>query len=364
MQGTLKPQTTLSPQKRRLLAMLLEKKGVAVASKPETRTIARRKARQSIPLALNQEGLWFIDRMDPGKANYNVPGTVRLRGRLDVDALEKSLGEIVRRHEALRTTLVVNGTGQPVQHIAPAEKIKLEAIDLWALPEVEREAEAKRIATEAAQYVFDLAKGPLYRFLLARLGEEDFMLCANFHHSIADGWAMGVFSNELRALYAAFSNGKPSPLPELPVQFGDFAIWQREQVQSERMAKELAWWRDKLRGKLPFLELPTDHPRPKTQSFRGKHQSIHLAKSLSDAIRRFARREGVSVFMALLAGFKALLYSYSKQKDIIVGSTFANRSARELENLIGFFVNTLPMRTNLSGDPDFCEVLKRVRETI
>jgi len=350
----------MPPERRRLLALMLKERGIAAA--PKQTIPRRREAASFLPLALNQEGLWFIEQLDPGKANYNIPGTVRLQGRLHRAAMEQSLSEIVRRHEVLRTTFGVNEEGAPIQKIAAAAPLQLPLLDLQTLPPEPRENEARRLATAAAQRPFDLAAGPLFRAQLLQLGADDHALLFNMHHLVADGWSMGIFTREFSALYQAFCRGEASPLPELPIQYADFARWERDRMRGDKLEATLAYWRQQLAGSTLMLVLPTDYPRPRVQSFRGMHQPIRLPKTLTAAIRQLARQEGVTVFMVMLAAFKILLHRYSGQDDIVVGSTFANRNLRELENLIGFFVNTLPLRTKLSGDPDFREMLRRVRE--
>lgn len=349
----------MSPERRKLLALLLQEKGIK-ASKPEAAFRPRHAG--PLPLAFNQEGLWFLDQMDPGKAHYNIPGAVRLRGRLDVAAFEKSLNEIVHRHEALRTTFAMQADGTPCQVVASPTRLPLPLIDLQTLPAAQRESEARRLATEDARQAFDLAKGPLFRAQLLRLAEAEHVLVLNIHHIAADGWSMGIFTRELRALYEAFSKNQPSPLPALPIQYADFALWQREQMREENFQTQLAYWKRQLGGNIPVLQLPVDRPRPAVQSFRGRHHAVKLSQPLTDALRMLARREEATLFVTLLTAFKILLHRYSGQDDLVVGSTFANRNQRELQDLIGFFVNTLPLRTSLAGDPGFRELLRRVRE--
>ena len=373
--NSVKSLTSLSPGKRKLLNALLEKKGIR--SLPR-RTIPRRKTSDAAIASFLQEGLWFLDRFDPGKPTYNVPGATRLRGPLDLPALEKTLSEIIRRHEALRTTFVEKN-GKPYQVIAPSKPIQLSVINLEDLPETEREAEVQRLATEEARKPFDLSKGPLCRFFLMRLKTEEHVLVLNIHHIVTDGWSMGVFTRELVALYTAFSppsippqggntrvsslRGAEGVLKDLPIQFADFAIWQREWLQGEVLKEQLSYWKQQLSGRLPVLELPTDRPRPQFQSCQGGHQTLTLSASLSDALRMLTQREDFTLFETLLTAFKIFLYHYSGQEDIIVGSPVANRNRRELEDLIGYFVNMLPLRTDLSGNPTFQELLNRVHKT-
>lgn len=361
MREALKPVSSLSPERRRLLTRLLQEQGIAGSRPQPTPSPARRHPAEAVPLSHHQERLWFLDQLHPGGANYNIPAIARLTGRLDVAALEQSLSEIVRRHESLRTTFAVQPDGLPVQVIGRARSLTLPVTDLTDWPETEREAEARRLATAEAGRPFVLTRGPLFRAFLLRLSEQEHVLVLNVHHIVADGWSIGVLTRELAALYEAFSQGRPSPLPELPVQYADFALWQREWMQGEEMRTQLAYWKQQL-GALPALQLPTDRPRPQVLSYRGRHQPVMLSKSLTEALRTLAQREGVSLFMTLLAAFKILLHHDTGQDDIVVGAGFANRHRSEWEKLIGFFVNTLPLRTNLKGNPSFRELLRRVRE--
>jgi len=317
------------------------------------------------PVSFAQQRLWFLDQLDPGNPAYNLPHRLWLTGPLNVTVLESSLSEIVRRHEALRTTFIAE-EGRPAQVITPTivagGALSLAVVDLSQLPEAEREAELWRLAAEAAQHRFDLARGPLLRVALLRWDEEEHMLLLTIHHIVFDLWSLGVFMRELAALYEAFSSGKPSPLPELPIQYADFASWQRQWLRGETLENLLSYWKRQLDGAPAFLALPTDHPRPPIQSFRGAAQHFRLSSALSEALKALSRREGVTLFMTLLAAFQTLLYRYSGQEDILVGTFIANRNRAETEGLIGFFVNNLVLRTDLSGNPSFRELLGRVRK--
>jgi amino acid adenylation domain-containing protein len=326
------------------------------AARPVSR-IARVSRDQRLPLSFAQQRLWVLDQLEPNNPLYNIPRALRMKGKLNVEALRRSLNEIVRRHESQRTTFAVQ-QGQPVQVIVPALALDLPVVDLSAADD----AEARRIASEEAQTPFDLSKGPLLRAKLLRLAGEDHVLLVTMHHIVSDAWSAGVFLNELSMLYKAFSSGEASPLPELPVQYADFAAWQREWLQGEILEEQLNYWRGQLRGAPPLLEVPMDRARPRTQSFRGAYESIPLSADLTQAIKTFARQEGVTLFMALLAGFQALLSRYSGVDQIVVGTDLANRTMSETEPLIGFFINLLALRTDLSGNPSFREVLGRVRE--
>jgi non-ribosomal peptide synthetase component F len=314
-----------------------------------------------LPLSFAQQRLWFIDQLDPGNSVYNFPAAVRLKGQLNVVALKQSLDEIVRRHEALRTTFAIVD-GRPVQIIAPAQTLTLPIVDLRELPETEREAEVQRLATNQAQRTFDLAHGPLVRATVLRLGENEHVGLLTMHHIVSDGWSTGILIREMATLYEGFCSRRPTSLPELPIQYADFAHWQRHWLDSGVLESQLTYWTIQLAGASPFLDLPTDHTRPIVQRFRGAHESLRLPKNLSAELKALSRQEGVTLFMTLLAAFKILLHYYTSQDDIIIGTPIANRNRLETEGLIGFFVNTLVLRTDFSGDPDFRELLGRVRE--
>ncbi|HST60093.1 MAG TPA: condensation domain-containing protein, partial [Longimicrobium sp.] len=314
----------------------------------------------ALPLSFAQERLWLIDRLQPGSAVYNVPAGVRLRGALDAAALERALGEIVHRHEALRTTFPEHD-GAPVQRIAPFAGWTLPVEDLSALDADPREAAVRDRAAADAARPFDLAAGPLFRAHLLRLADDEHVLLLNMHHVVTDAWSLGVLFRELAALYGAFVEGAESPLPALAVQYADYAVWEREQLRGEALEQHLAYWRERLAGAPALLELPSDHPRPAVATYRGAHVPIDLPTSLLERLEALGRGEGVSLFMVLLGAFSALLSRYSGSDDVVLGSPAAGRTRREVEGLIGFFVNTLVLRTELEGDPSFREVLKRVR---
>jgi amino acid adenylation domain-containing protein len=349
----------LSEQKRALLEAMVHQRGLSPAISTD-HGIPRRAGGGLVPLSLSQEPLWFLDQLQPGNSSYNIPGCLRLDGALNIPALQQSLEEIVRRHEALRTTVSVED-GKLVQVISPAGLLALPVIDLSRLPNPERNGEALRWASKEAQRPFDLAHGPLLRSTLLRLGETEHLLQVILHHIVADGWSLGVLIREIGALYSAFGNGCPSPLPTLPIQYADFAVWQRQWLQGERLERPLNYWKERLRG-LTTLELPTDRPRPVIQSYQGTTHPFELSRELSQALQALSRREGVTLFMTLIGAFQVLLARYSGQVDIALGTPVANRNRPELEGLIGFFVNTVVLRADLSGNPSFREVLKRVRE--
>ncbi|HEY0513939.1 MAG TPA: non-ribosomal peptide synthase/polyketide synthase, partial [Thermoanaerobaculia bacterium] len=316
---------------------------------------------RELPLSFAQARLWFLDRLLPGSAVYNMPTAYRLHGRLEPGALEAVLNEIVRRHEVLRTRLS-DGLNGPVQVIEPAGPSVLPQVDLNGLPEPDRRREEARLTVEEARRPFDLERGPLLRTLLLRMGEGEWVLMLAMHHVISDGWSIGVMLRELEALYGAALAGLASPLPELPMQYADFAIWQREWLRGEELERQLAYWRGRLAGHPPVLELPVDRQRPMLQTFRGAVAPLSLGLEVSGRLRDLSRRNGAPLFMTLLAGFLALLHRYTGQTDLLVGTPAAGRSRMELEGLIGFFINTLVLRTDVSGDPSFGELLERARE--
>jgi amino acid adenylation domain-containing protein len=315
----------------------------------------------SFPLSYSQQRLWFLDQLDPGSAVYNISTAVRLSGPLSIPTLDQSLNEIIFRHEALRTTFRTED-GQPVQVIAPSLTLALPVIDLESFAAAEREAEAMRLAKEEAQRPFDLMRGPLLRVTVLRLGEQDHLVLLTMHHIVSDGWSMSVFISEMAALYEAFIAGQPSPLPELSIQYADFAEWERQRLQGTFVEEQLAYWKRQLGGSLPVLPLRTDRPRPATQSFRGARHPLALSQPLTASLKALSQSEGATLFMTLLAAFQTLLYRYTGQEDISVGSSVAGRNRAETEGLIGFFLNTLVLRADLSGNPCFRELLRQVRE--
>ncbi len=320
-----------------------------------------RSDRTKLPLSFGQRRLWFLNRLHPDNPAYSAAWAIRIEGPLELAALRNALEAIVARHASLRTTF---GTvdGSPIQVVKRQANVTLSLRDLNVLPEREREAAALRLAEEEARRPFDLERGPLLRTTLLRLTEADHLLVFTIHHIVVDGWSMGVLIQELLALYPSFAAGEPPSLSELPIQYADFAIWERQWLQGPRLEKLLSYWKRQLSGGPASLPLPTDHPRPMLESLRGATRSFALPKELSSALIALSRREGSTLFMTLLAAFQTLLHRYTSQTDILVGTPVANRARREIEPLIGFFVNTLVLRADLSGDPTFRELLGRVRE--
>ncbi len=346
----------LSPAKR---ARLLQKIREGAATR-QAGSIPRRAARESSPLSFAQQRLWFLDQLEPGKSYYNLSFALKLDCLLDLAALENSVNEIIRRHETLRARFTTIA-GEPVQVIVPELTLRLQVVDLSKLPAEERKSQIRELAGAEAQKPFNLATGPLLRLLLLQTGEQEYLLLPTLHHIACDGWSIGIFTEELRALYEAYSNGRPSPLPELPIQYADYTLWQRERLQGELLLQQIAYWKQQLRDAPPVLELPTDFPRSAQQQVRSGSHIITLPRSLSDSLKQFSRQQDVTLFMTLLAGFKLLLSRYSGQQDIVVGSSIANRTRAEIEQLIGFFVNTLVLRTDFSGQPTFRELVQRVK---
>ncbi|HVR08409.1 MAG TPA: condensation domain-containing protein, partial [Thermoanaerobaculia bacterium] len=338
----------LSPAKRALLELLLAEEGIGVeegmaaAGAP---ILPQRWTSPEAPLSWAQRRLWLIDRMEPGSAAYNLPAAVRLAGRLDLGALAGSLGEIVRRHEALRTTFREQPDGEPVQHVAPpaAAATRPPLVDLGNLPAAVRERLALQLARQEAARPFALATGPLLRVLLLRLAAADHLVMVNMHHIVSDGWSLGVFIHEMTAFYATLLGRRPSPPPPLPIQYRDFTLWQRQWLSGERLAAALAFWRRQLAGAPAQLLLPTD--RARTAAARPPAGSVELAvpREVGGALLRMAAAERTTLFVALLAAFQVLLTRVSGQDDLVVGTPVAGRERLETEGLIGFFVNTLAL---------------------
>jgi NAD(P)-dependent dehydrogenase (short-subunit alcohol dehydrogenase family)/acyl carrier protein len=313
-----------------------------------------------LPLSFAQQRLWFLDQLEPDSPFYNIPSAINLIGVLNVDAMERALTEIVRRHEVLRTTFSqVNG--EPQQIISPAKPFRLPVIDLSHLPDEERQAEMKRLISEEAVQPFDLLRGPLLRVTLLRTGAEEHTALLTKHHIVSDGWSTAIFVREVAALYTAYRASQPSPLEEIPIQYADFAHWQRQWLQGDALERLMSYWRRQLAG-APVLELPAAKPRPAVQTFRAAKQSVELSREVTEGLKALGRQTGVTLFMSLLAAFDVLLYRYGGQTDLLIGTPIANRNRLETEALIGFFINTLVLRIDLSGDPTFIEVLQRVRE--
>lgn len=347
--------TALSPVKQRLLAAKIEQlRGASI-------TIPHLVERDHLPLSFAQERLWFLHQFEPESTAYNIPRAFRLAGPLDVTALQQALSEIVRRHEVLRTTFRIQ-EGKTVQVIAPVAAVALPVVDFVEMSQEEREVAVQHEVTECFQVPFDLSVGPVFWSKLIRLQTETHLLLLNFHHIAVDGWSHGVFTRELSVLYASYLEGRDGSLPALPVQYADYAVWQRQWLQGRKLERHLEYWHQQL-ANAPTLALPTDHPRPPQQTYAGAKHAFTLSPELAANLKTFNQREGVTPFMTLLGVFQVLLSRYTAQKDILVGTPIANRQRVELEELMGFFVNTLVLRCDLSGEPDFCGLVQRIRKT-
>ncbi len=313
----------------------------------------------SLPLSFAQERMWFLEQLEPGRSTYIMPSSLRLLGSLRADLLERALNEVARRHETLRTTFGAVD-GRPFQEIRPELALAIPVVDLQGV--FDREAEAERINAIEVRRPFDLARGPLLRVTLLRLAAEDHLCLLQVHHSIADAWSLGRLMDELTRLYIAFSRGEAAPLPPLPVQYADFAVWQRGPVGERLFAEQTAYWRERLAAPLPVLDLPTDRPRPAVRTFQGAVVPGQLSRELTADLKALSRRSGATLFMTLLAGLSTLLSRTSGQEDVLIGSPIAGRNRPEIEGLIGCFLNTVVLRADLAGDPSFLELLARVRE--
>ncbi|MEH1938080.1 MAG: amino acid adenylation domain-containing protein [Nostoc sp.] len=326
-----------------------------------TPPILPRASDAELPLSFAQQRLWFLDQLQPLSAFYNVPVALRLVGTLEVAALEQSLQEIIHRHEALRTNFI-KVDGKPTQVIQTQANWKVSIVDFKYLSTTEQEIATQKLAQQQAIQPFNLATEPLVRATLLVLSQTEHALLVCMHHIVFDGWSVGVFVQELAALYNAYSQGQPSPLAPLPIQYADFAIWQRNWLQGDVLQSQLSYWQQQLANAPALLSLPTDRPRPSVQTFAGAYHKFALSVELTDRLTKLSQEQGVTLFMTLLAAFDTLLYRYTGQEDILVGSPIANRDRSEIEELIGFFVNTLVIRTDLAGNPSFSELLSRVRE--
>ena len=323
--------------------------------------LVHEEADQEAPLTFTQRRLWFLDQLNPGTASYTIPNMLHLNGPLDLNAIEAAFREVVERHQVLRTIFQARD-GEPVQVVQPTpEKIHIEVIDLSALPEQERSVAARKAAIEQGRLPWDLANGPLYRVQILTLSHEEHILSTALHHIIADGRSMGIFGREIGMFYHSYTHFTPLTLPDLPVQYADFARWERRMVQGDLFTKQLAFWKKQLSGAVP-LELPTDYQRPQVHRFQGKKILFEIPSETANAMRRLSKSENATSFMWLLTGFQLLLARYSRQHDVMIGTAMWNRSRVELEKLIGLFVNTIPMRHDFSGDLTPREALRRVRD--
>ncbi|HEX8274262.1 MAG TPA: amino acid adenylation domain-containing protein [Longimicrobiaceae bacterium] len=348
----------LSAEDLELMALLLEEAGIESAA-PEV--LRPRDPGARVPLTFSQKRIWFLEQLEPETCIYNDASGLRLVGELDRAAMEAAVRGVVERHEALRTVFVEEA-GEPVQVVLERGPVRLEYHDLTHLPEEARLVEVRRIADEVTYVPFDLARGPLLRPVLLRLGERDHALLLALHHIIFDGWSFGVFWRDLLALYNAAREGRPSGLPPVPLQYGDYAVWQQEHLAGGALDRQLAYWKERLRGAPGVIGLPTDRPRPPEQTYRGDGFNFAVPQESSARLAALAQREGATLFMGLLAVLAALLGRYAGEDDVVVGSPIASRTRPELEGIVGLFANTLAIRTDLSGDPSFRELLGRVRD--
>jgi amino acid adenylation domain-containing protein len=353
-EALLQRKANLSAAKKALLAKLMQ-------GKLQNNAIPRRQQSDSIPLSFAQERLWFLEQLDPNQPLYNEPTALRLRGVLNIGALQKSLNEIVRRHESLRTTFTTTN-GQPIQIITPSLNLDLPIVSLQTLSVNEQENSVRSLAIEEASQPFDLGTGPLIKVKLLQLSETEYVLLLTMHHIICDRWSFAILLQELITVYQAFSNNQPSPLTELPIQYADYAVWQKQYLTGEVLEKQTSYWEKQLANSPTLLELPTDHPRPPMMSNRGAKLSFKISPELTQALKELSQQAEATLFITLLTAFKVLLYRYTQQTDILIGTTIAGRNREEIEKLIGFFVNTIVLRTDLDGQPSFRELLRRVRE--
>jgi amino acid adenylation domain-containing protein len=354
MSDLLKRLENLSPEKRELVLQKLKKQQQTPLLKPVSRE-------KPLPVSFAQQRLWFIDQLEGENGVYNVPFFWQISGILNINALEKAILEIIQRHEILRTSFsIVNES--PIQIIHTQPELKIEILDWRQVPKKDQFSKSKHLATAELQQPFNLSKAPLLRVKLIQLAVQSHLLLLVIHHIVCDGWSMDIFRKELFTLYTAFCNGESSPLSPLSLQYADFAHWQRSYLQGETLNKQLNYWQQKLAEINPLLELPTDYPRPSVQSFKGRSEFLQINLDLTQKLKWLSQESGTTLFMTLLAVFTLLLSRYSNQNDIVVGSAIANRNRKEIEPLIGFFVNTLALRTNLQGNPTFSELLQRVKQ--
>ncbi|AFY44045.1 non-ribosomal peptide synthetase [Nostoc sp. PCC 7107] len=345
---------------RSLVAKILTQ--ITTAEPPSISLTQQPKNTSVHPLSFAQQGLWFIHQLNPNSPTYNIPIVIHFQGCVNLTVLQDSLNEIIQRHEVLRTSFT-EVDGQPCQVINQTVFATLPFEDLRSLPESQRHSAAESLATEFAQQPFDLSAPSLLRVKLVQLDDTNHQLLVTLHHIIADGWSIGILIQELAALYEAFSTNKLLPLAELPIQYQDFVYWQQQCLNCDRIQSLLAYWQQKLQGELPIINLPTDRPRPPVQTFKGAQAKLVLSPTLTEALKHLSRQQGVTLFMTLLTAFKILLYRYTGQTDILVGSPIANRHKAEVNSLIGLFINILVLRTDLSGDLSFQELLTRVKTT-
>ncbi|WP_178378205.1 condensation domain-containing protein [Chroogloeocystis siderophila] len=318
--------------------------------------------RSSLPLSFSQERLWLIEHLESGSSAYNIPFAFRITGSLKASALEQSLNAVIRSHEILRTNFALV-EGRAVQVIVPTLTLSIPVVNLQQLPKPEQAIQLVKQATAEAKQPFNLSCGPLLRAVLLHLDTDEHVLLLTIHHIVFDGWSEGILFRQLAAFYRAFSTSKPAPPLELSIQYADFAVWQRQWLQGEFLEVLISYWKRQLDGKSQ-LQLPTDRPRPLLPTHHSSYQKLLLPQELTAALKALSRQHGVTLFTTLLAAFKVLLHYYTQQDDLLVCSPTANRNCKELKELIGYFVNLLILRSDLSGDPSFCELLCRVHQVV
>ncbi|MGH8769575.1 MAG: condensation domain-containing protein, partial [Pyrinomonadaceae bacterium] len=349
----------LSPQTRDRLKAIMGRERTSVTTSAK---IPRRSSAGPAPLSFAQQRIWFLDQYEPDRPLDNIPLILKLSGALDVAALQRALSEVVRRHEALRTRFALVGA-EPMQLINAPVEFPLPLIDFCKLPESRGEAEARRFAMIEASQSFDLKNGPLIRAKLFRFAAAEHALILTVHHIVSDGWSMGVIFREIATLYEAYSSGLSSPLPELPIQYADYAIWQRNWLQGQVLERQLAYWKKQLDSAPEFLDLPTDYPRPAVLTHAGGRQSFIVPSGLTRTLLELSRSEGATLFMTLLAVYQTLLSQFTDQKEVLVGAPISGRNRVETEAVIGVFINTLVLRADFSADPSFRELLRQVGKT-
>ena len=351
----------LSPAKRALLERMQKERADKRAQDPGNQPIPKRAADAATPLSFNQGILWIMDQLQPGETAYNVPRASRVKGDLRLDVLQQTVDALVARHEVIRTTYGEVG-GTPAQIVNPPSPVTIRFTDLSGLGPDVREVEGDRLLVAASRYAFDLARDLMLRVDVIKMGPQDHILLLLTHHICSDGWSKAVLFREFSDLYDAFARGEPNPLPPLAIQYADFANWQRNGAAGDLLNKQVSYWKNRLAGAPSLLELPLDHPRPPVRTFAGSHQTLQIPRPLADALRALAQREGATPFMVGMAVFQVLMHRYSQQDDVSVGTPIAGRYRKELQGMIGFFTNTLVIRTDFSGNPTFRQLLGRVRE--
>ncbi|MEG2390387.1 MAG: aminotransferase class I/II-fold pyridoxal phosphate-dependent enzyme [Pseudomonas sp.] len=359
MQELIESVGQLSAKQRKALAVLLKQKGVNLF---DIAPVFKRTAEEPLLLSYAQQRQWFLWQWAPHSAAYNIPTALRLQGPLDVTALERSVQALIERHETLRTVFQQQPDDSLLQ-VPLQQPLDIQRIDLSDLPAAERETRVAAAAQEQSLLPFDLANGPLLRVRLLQLAEQEHVLLLTLHHIVSDGWSLQVMIEELVQLYAGFNLGHDAGLPALPIQYADYALWQRQWMEAGEQERQLAYWQEKLGGEQPVLELPMDRPRSIEQSFAGASHNLILDPTLSNALKAFARKENVTLFVLLLASFQALLHRYSGQPDTRVGVPVANRGRVEIERLIGFFVNTQVLKADIDGQLPFVDLLRQVKQT-